>query len=321
MTKVRVRRQDPDMREGKPYVQAYEVDTSKGKTVLDVLREIRNFQDPTLGFRCSCNSAICGSCGMRINGQARLACNTQAQAMVEEFGELLVEPLGNLRPMRDLVVDMGPFWQSVMAVKPFLQHRGKEPAGLYPVTKAQMDLTKIARDCIFCGSCLSDCTSREANPHYLGPAALAKAFKFAGDARDDTTRERLVNYSMPNGIWDCDTCLYCNEVCPMGVKPMDAILRMREMAVEQGLVDTQGAKHAIAFYDTVMTYGRVNEAVTAVNSLGLRLGSLGNLRIIAGGVPTGKHPKVIKEKLKGMEDVKKLRVLVEQGRRKRRSHG
>ena len=317
MTKVRVRRYDPD-RGGKPYFQSYEMDTPKGRTVLDVLREIHHHKDATLSFRCSCNSAICGSCGMRINGQARLACNTQASAMVEEFGELTIEPLGNLKPVKDLVVDMGPFWGSVMAVRPFLQHKGKEPAGLYPVTKAQMDFTKIARDCIFCGSCVSDCTSLEANPQYLGPAALAKAFKFAGDPRDDTTKERLLNYSKAHGIWDCDTCLYCNEVCPMGVKPMDAILHMREMAIEAGLVHTQGAKHALAFYDTVMEYGKVNEAFTAVNSLGVKMVSRNVARIFAGGAVTGKRPAVLKERLASMGQVDKLKRLVKESRRKHR---
>ena len=320
MTKVRVRRYDPD-RGGKPYFQSYEMDTPKGRTVLDVLREIHHHKDATLSFRCSCNSAICGSCGMRINGQARLACNTQASAMVEEFGELTIEPLGNLKPVKDLVVDMGPFWGSVMAVRPFLQHKGKEPAGLYPVTKAQMDFTKIARDCIFCGSCLSDCTSREANPAFLGPAALAKAFKFAGDPRDDTTKDRLLNYSKENGIWDCDTCLYCNEVCPMGVKPMDAILHMREMAIGAGLVNTQGAKHALAFHDTVMEWGKVNEAVTAKNSLGIGgLATRNTVGILARGAMTGKRPAILKEKLAGMAAVHRLRRSVE-GEKRRRSRG
>ena len=310
MPKVKIFRFDP-AKDKKPYLQVWDQEVPKGKTVLDILQDIHYFKDPTLAYRRSCNSAICGSCGMRINGQARLACNTQASAMVNEFGELRVEPLGNMKPIKDLVVDMGPFWKSVTDVRPFLQHKGKEPAGFYAVTKTQMDFTKIARDCIFCGSCLSDCTSREANPEYLGPAALAKAFKFAGDVRDDTTKSRLAAYSLPNGIWDCDTCLYCNEVCPMGVKPMDAILHMREMAIEHGLTETQGAKHAIAFYDTVMKVGKVNEAFTAVNTLGRKMISGNVLRIFLMGGLTGKRPTVFKHKLTGMHEVRKLKRLVE----------
>jgi len=138
----------------------------------------------------------------------------------------------------------------VYAIDPYLRP-GAEPHGPYVVPKKQMDPLKIAQDCIMCGSCLSECTSREANPEYLGPAALAKAYRFVADARDGAEQERLERYSEPNGIWDCDTCLYCNEVCPMHVKPMDAIMRMREKSIELG-IPSQGATHALAFYETIV---------------------------------------------------------------------
>ena len=320
MTKLRVFRYDPEKNGGKPWYQTWDLDITNGDTVLDVLHEVHYFRDPTLSFRRSCNSAICGSCGMRLNKQARLACNTQALDLAEEYGEVLVEPLGNLRPLKDLVVDMGPFWQSVLDVRPFLMHQGKEPEGLYPVTKTQMDLTRIARDCIFCGACLSDCTSREANPAFLGPAALAKAFKFTGDPRDDSTKSRLALYSEPNGIWDCDTCLYCNEVCPMGVKPMDAILMMREMALEQGMDRTRGARHALAFYDTVMKSGKVNEAMTAVKSLGRRfVTDGGTVGITVRSLLKGKAPKPFKRPIRGIQDIRKLQASLEQSRRRSRA--
>ena len=105
----------------------------------------------------------------------------------------------------------------------------------------------------------------------------------------------------------------------MGVKPMDAILHMREMAIEAGLVDTQGAKHALAFYETVMEFGKVNEAVTAVNSLGVKMVSKNVARIFVGGAVTGKRPAVLKERLASMAQVDKLRLLVKESRRKR--HG
>ena len=318
MTKLRVFRYDPEKNGGKPWYQTWDLDITNGDTVLDVLHEVHYFRDPTLSFRRSCNSAICGSCGMRLNKQARLACNTQALDLAEEYGEVLVEPLGNLRPLKDLVVDMGPFWQSVLDVRPFLIHQGKEPEGLYPVTKAQMDLTRIARDCIFCGACLSDCTSREANPHFLGPAALAKAYRMADDPRDRATVERLTLYSKPNGIWDCDTCLFCDEVCPKGVKPMEAIMKLREMAIENGVTHNQGAKHALAFFRTIEKTGKLNEALTAVGSLGVG-GMLKSGPLILKVGYRGKNPHVRKPPMRGIRDVHTLMASVRDSKRKRKA--
>jgi succinate dehydrogenase / fumarate reductase iron-sulfur subunit len=159
------------------------------------------------------------------------------------------------------------------------------------------------------------------NPEYIGPAALAKAYRFVGDPRDGATRERLERYSEPNGIWDCDTCLYCNEVCPKGVKPLDAILRMREGAVAHGIVENVGARHALAFTETVLKAGKVNEATTAIRSLGigtfLKPGA-GNLTLTARSLLKGKAPKFRKRPISGKADVF---VLAEAVRRRRKQGG
>jgi len=176
---------------------------------------------------------------------------------------------------------------------------------------------KIVADCIFCASCVAECTVRSVNPEYLGPAALAKAYRFVGDPRDHATQERLALYSQPNGIWDCDTCLYCNDVCPKGVKPLDAILRMREAAIEHGLVDNLGARHALAFSETVMKSGKLNEARTAIRSIGLgqflKPGS-GNVQLAVKTAMKGKAPELRKKPIEGMDEV---RVLVAAARRMR----
>ena len=272
--------------------------------MLDVVNDrlVAQGQEP-IAFEYDCREGICGSCGMRINKRARLACNTQVQTLVDLYGYVLVEPLGNLPVIKDLVVDQGPFWEDVHAVQPYLQP-GAAPEGTYAIPKSRMDELRMVQDCIMCGCCLSDCTSREANPHYLGPAALAKAYRMADDPRDRATRERLVLYSKPNGIWDCDTCLYCNEVCPIHVKPMDAIMRMREMAIEEG-IESQGSKHALAFYETVLKSGKLNEVATANKSLGLR-GMLRSSDVAAKVVLRGKIPEVRKKPIEGVRDVERL---------------
>jgi succinate dehydrogenase / fumarate reductase iron-sulfur subunit len=312
VAKITVYRYDPDQ-DAKARFQTYEVDLRNGLTVLDVLLEVHYFQDPALSFRRSCRSAICGSCAMSMNGRTGLSCNTQAKPLLDRDGYLVVEPMKNMRVLKDLVVDMGDFWRDVLQIQPYLRPTGAPPRGPYQVPKEEMDVLKIAQDCIMCGSCLSECTSREANPGYLGPAALAKAYRFAADVRDAATEERLRLYSEPNGIWDCDTCLYCNEVCPMHVKPMDAIMRMREMAIEAG-IPSQGARHALAFSETVLKLGKLNEFQTVNKSLGLG-GMIAQAPVAVKVFLRRKAPKIRKKPIKGHGDVVKLNALVERRRR------
>ena len=315
LAKVKVHRQGPNT---KPHFDTFEVDVQAAQTVLEILHTILYDVDPTLALRRSCRSAICGSCAMRINGQSRLACNTQAQDLIERDGGLVVEPLKNAPVLRDLVVDMREFWKSFRAVRPSLAEDGHPPPEKgYVMPNEAFAPLKIVADCIFCASCVAECTVRSVNPDYLGPAALAKAYRFVGDPRDHAMQERLELYSEPNGIWDCDTCLYCNEVCPKGVKPLDAILRMREAAVEHGIVDNVGARHALAFSASVMKGGRLNETTTAIKSLGiggfLKPGS-GNVGLTVRMAVKGKTPELRKKPIEGIEEV---RVLAEAVRRKR----
>lgn len=297
----------------------YRVDVQPTETVLDVLHDILYTQDPTLAFRRSCRSAICGSCAMRINGQARLACNTQASGLVQRDGWLLVEPMSNMAVLKDLVVEMDGFWKAVRDVKPSLVDiEGKVPEKGYVMPNEAFASLKIVSDCIMCGACLSDCTSREVNPKFLGPAALAKAYRFVGDPRDGATVSRLELYSQPNGIWDCDSCLYCNEVCPKGVKPLDAIMKMRELAIQDGIADGHGPRHAIAFYETVVKTGRLNEAATAMKSLGL-LGFLKQVPVALTLAMRGKQPELRKKPIPGYDDVRTLITSVKRDKRQRRS--
>jgi succinate dehydrogenase / fumarate reductase iron-sulfur subunit len=107
-----------------------------------------------------------------------------------------------------------------------------------------------AMSCIMCGACVSDCTVLEVDQRFLGPAALAKAYRFVEDPRDASDGDRLKVLSEYGGVWDCTRCNYCVEVCPKGVAPMDRILALRRKAIEDGLVDTLGARHVIEFEET-----------------------------------------------------------------------
>lgn len=284
-----VRRYDPEAPDPKPYWQQYQLEVESHFTVLDGLIKIREEIDGTLTLRCSCRSAICGSCAMRINGHAALACKTKIIDMTTEGGTVTVEPAGVMPVIKDLVVDMQLFWDKIRAVQPYLQPEGPEPEGEYLApNEAMVDLAG-AMNCIMCGACVSDCTVLEVDKTFLGPAALAKAYRFVGDPRDDHTRDRLELYSQPSGIWDCTHCFECVQVCPKGVAPMDRIMQIREKAVEAGFTDNNGTRHAKAFTDSVKKRGRLDELTLVPNSVGMlniteQLGYLpGAIRMLRSG--------------------------------------
>jgi succinate dehydrogenase / fumarate reductase iron-sulfur subunit len=256
--RLRVRRFDPESGEGARY-QSYALEVPDYATVLEVLLQIRDELDDSLALRCSCSSAICGSCAMRINGQARLACKTKVAAVTADGEEVVVEPVGNMPVIKDLVADMDPFWQKVRAVEPWIQPKGPPPEREYLVPHEVMRPLADVMACIMCGSCVSDCIVLETElglgkPYeqtFLAPAALAKAYRFVGDPRDGADAERLLALSRLEGIWDCTRCNSCLEVCPKSVAPMDQILALRRKAIEQGHEEYLGARHTLEFEKTV----------------------------------------------------------------------
>jgi succinate dehydrogenase / fumarate reductase iron-sulfur subunit len=256
--KLRVRRFDPESGDGVRY-QSYVLEVPDYATILDVLLQIRQEVDDSLALRCSCCSAICGSCAMRINGQARLACKTKAKDLAADGEEILVEPVGNTGVIKDLVADMDSFWQKARSVEPWLQPEGPPPEREYLVSHEVMRALTDVAGCIMCGACVSDCTVLEAelglgkppDQTFLGPAALAKAYRYVGDPRDAADAKRLAALSRLEGIWDCTRCNFCVEVCPKGVAPMDQILALRRKAIEQGYDEYLGARHTLEFEKTV----------------------------------------------------------------------
>ncbi|MFQ5880658.1 MAG: succinate dehydrogenase/fumarate reductase iron-sulfur subunit, partial [Dehalococcoidia bacterium] len=149
--RFRIRRFEPEAGR-EPYYQEYPLEVPEYATVLDALIQIREEVDGTLGLRCSCRSAICGSCAMRIDGHARLACKTKVVSLAPQGGEVTVEPAGNMPVVKDLIVDMQPFWDKVRAVEPWLQPEGPPPEREYVVAnEAMLDLAG-AMNCIMCGA-------------------------------------------------------------------------------------------------------------------------------------------------------------------------
>jgi succinate dehydrogenase / fumarate reductase iron-sulfur subunit len=185
-------------------------------------------------------------------------------ATTESTAPIVIEPMGNMPVIKDLITDMeSTHWTKIRRVTPWLLPHGEPPEREYVVEPESMiDITQ-SMACIQCGACVSSCLSIEADPGFIGPAALAKAYRFVGDPRDAETKERLHDLAHdPHGIYDCTHCFSCIDACPKGVAPMDQIMRLRRKAGEEGIEDpNSGHDHEIAFVKIIEKKGTLDEAL------------------------------------------------------------
>jgi succinate dehydrogenase / fumarate reductase, iron-sulfur subunit len=326
---LRIRRYDPESGQP-PYWADYPVDLDGRKSVLDGILEVKAREDGSIGIRCSCQAAICGSCGVRINGEAKLACNTKLQDAATEplrssqrvelrrDGAITVEPMGNMPVLKDLIVNMDAVhWRKVQRIVPWLIPAGEPPEREYIVPPETMIDVTQSMACIHCGACVSDCLSLEVDPLFIGPAALAKAYRFVGDPRDARTEDRLRDLAEdPHGIYDCTHCFSCVEVCPKGVAPMDQIMRLRRRATrDYGITDSNnGRRHEQAFTKIIQRKGILDERKLLQDSFGpfRPQGQLALLRSLPTGLRGFARGKIsprtalMHEKLEGMENVRRI---------------
>jgi succinate dehydrogenase / fumarate reductase, iron-sulfur subunit len=292
---IKVRRFQPESGQG-PYWEEFNVDLEPSLSVLDSLLQVKDREDGSLAVRCSCRAAICGSCGMKVNGQSGLGCKTQigeAQELAdkkaaasgartresgreiagdderdrtgaEDAAPIIIEPMGNMPVIKDLITDMeSTHWTKIRRVTPWLLPHGEAPEREYIVDpESMLDITQ-SMACIQCGACVSSCLSMEADPDFIGPAALAKAYRFVGDPRDAETVERLHDLAGdPHGIYDCTHCFSCVDACPKDVAPMDQIMRLRRKAGEEGIQDpNSGHDHEVAFVKIIEKKGTLDESM------------------------------------------------------------
>ncbi|HEV2231758.1 MAG TPA: succinate dehydrogenase/fumarate reductase iron-sulfur subunit [Thermoplasmata archaeon] len=244
-----------------PHYATYTLSLPPHTPVLTALLQIRTELDPTLTLRYSCRSAICGSCAMLVNSKSRLACQTPIGPEVERHGRVVIDPMRNMPVLRDLVVEMGPFWENYQRIQPHLipDERHPLPEGKEsPMTPAQVDRFHATPRCIACAACYSACPAVEADAGFPGPMALAKLYRFVVDPRDGATVARLVRIQ-PNGLWLCLRCHLCSEACPKGVDPSERIRDLKEMAVRAQGGTESGSRHAIGFKENIRERGLLNE--------------------------------------------------------------
>lgn len=263
--------------EGKKWEQNYIVTLKTGMTVLEALIEIKEKQDPTLSFTCSCRSSICGACAVRVNGNAELACEMLVENLVKRYDTnlLTIEPLGNFKVIRDLVVDWDPKYARIKKIKPVVQPKdefSKETG----CKQSPEDFNKYKKyaGCILCGSCVSECNKNTLNQEdFLDPFVFVKAEKLVADSRDKSPEEHL-KAVVDAGLWRCFNCQECTAKCPKGLDPAGAIEKLKEATFKKGLDDNVGARHAKAIYDDISESGTLDEAKLNIKSEGFLMAGL-----------------------------------------------
>ncbi|MCH6162186.1 succinate dehydrogenase iron-sulfur subunit [Streptomyces marispadix] len=231
----RIRRFNPEV-SAEPAWEDFTLDIDPKDRVLDALHRIKWELDGTLTFRRSCAHGICGSDAMRINGRNRLACKTLIKDITgikdgKSTKPILVEAIKGLTVMKDLVVDMEPFFQAYRDVMPFLVTSGNEPTRERLQSAEDRERFDDTTKCILCAACTSSCPIYWNDGQYFGPAAIVNAHRFIFDSRDEAGEQRLEILNDKDGVWRCRTTFNCTDACPRGIEVTKAIQEVKRALI------------------------------------------------------------------------------------------
>jgi succinate dehydrogenase / fumarate reductase iron-sulfur subunit len=229
---VKIQRFNPE-KDSRPYWKEYQLEVEPSDRLLDALHQIKWYQDGTLVFRRSCAHGVCGSDAMTVNRINRLAC----KMLMKDLGNnVTVEPLRGFPIIKDLVVDMEPFFDKYRSIKPYFINYDPPP----PVERYQSQADRERFDdttkCILCGACTSACPSYWGNRDFVGPAAIVQAHRFIFDSRDHGANERLEILNDRDGVWRCRTIFNCTEACPRDIKITQAIGEVKKLLLFNRMV-------------------------------------------------------------------------------------
>jgi succinate dehydrogenase / fumarate reductase iron-sulfur subunit len=234
---VKIKRYDPDQGR-RPHWDSFTLEADPMDRLVDVLNHIKWNLDGTLTYRRSCIHGVCGSDAMRINGRNMLACKVLIQDLVQGPGDkITVEPMLGFPIIKDLVLDMDPFFEKYERVLPYLVNDEPAPATERLQSQEERERYDESTKCILCGACTGSCPSIWANPDWVGPASIVNAHRFIFDSRDRAGAERLAILSDRLGVWRCRTIFNCADACPRGIPVTDMIEEVKR-AIMYG--DTKG---------------------------------------------------------------------------------
>ena len=220
---VRVRRYNPEVSED-PWWDTFTLDADPTDRLLDALHEIKWRQDGTLALRRSCAHGICGSDAMLINGHNALACKVLVRDVAPK---VTIEPIRGLPVLKDLIVDMEPFFAQYRAVLPYLINDSGEPERERLQSPEERERFDDTTKCILCAACTTACPVYWGDDGYVGPAAIVNAHRFIFDSRDEGGRDRMRLLAEKSGVFRCRTVFNCTEDCPRGIKVTKAIQEVK----------------------------------------------------------------------------------------------
>lgn len=216
---LKIKRFDP-AKDKKPIFKTYRAEAEPTDRVLDALNYVKWHHDGTLSYRRSCAHGICGSDAMLINGVNRLACKT----LIQDVGaNVTIEPLKGFSVLRDLIVDMEPFFEQYKSILPYIINDEPVPTKERLQSQEDREVFDDTTKCILCASCTTSCPIYWSNPGYVGPAAIVNAHRFIFDSRDQAAGERLDILNTKSGVWRCRTIFNCTEACPREIEVTKAV--------------------------------------------------------------------------------------------------
>jgi len=233
---LRIRRYNPDKDKTAWWGEYTLNDVNLSDSVLDLLHRVKWEIDGTLTLRRSCGHGVCGSDAMRINGANSLACKMLVARLVKKgssSARIQVEPILGLRVLKDLIVDMEPFFDHYRSVQPFFITKSAPPDNGRERLQSIEDRARFddTTKCILCAACTTSCPSFWANERYVGPAAIVQAHRFIFDSRDDGYAERLEVVGDSFGVWRCRTNFNCTNACPREIEVTKAIAEVKAALV------------------------------------------------------------------------------------------
>jgi succinate dehydrogenase / fumarate reductase iron-sulfur subunit len=226
---LKILRYNPEVTD-EPEWRSYQVTAEPTDRVLDALHKVKWDLDGSLTFRRSCAHGVCGSDAMRINGKNRLACKTLLKD-VNPGEPITVEPIKGLPVLKDLVVDMEPFFAAYRSVMPFLVTTGNEPTRERLQSQTDRERFDDTTKCILCAACTTSCPVYWTDGQYFGPQAIVGAHRFIFDSRDEATDQRLELLNDREGVWRCRTTFNCTEACPRGIEVTKAIQEVKRALI------------------------------------------------------------------------------------------